>query len=109
MRVTKSGVSNAAVVGVSLGISISLGLGLSLTLAVVTTGVTSVTESVAMRVTKSGVSNAAVAKTISSISSIASEARVSIAEVGVSLGLGLSSSKGRTAEQNSKPEHLPCL
>ena len=98
-RVAKSGVT-VSVVGISLSISISLGLGLGLTLAVVTTRVA---ES---RVSK-GVSTA-VAKTISSVSSVAPQARVAISRVAtkaiavavvrVGLSLSLSSSKGRTAE-----------
>merc|ERR1719237_1097634 len=102
-----NGVVNTSVAGASVT-SVHTVEGLGLTLSVVSPGVTSVADSVATAV-ESRVSNAAVAETISSVSSIASEARVSIAEVGVSLGIGLSSSKGRTAEQNSKPEHLPCL
>merc|ERR1712051_824205 len=119
---TESGVSNGvsttvssvapqarvsvSVIGISL--SISLGLSLSLTLAVVTTRVSE--SSVA---TESGVSNAGISKTISSVSTVATKARVakaiSMPIISVGLGLSLSSSKGRTAEQNSKPEHLPCL
>merc|ERR1719305_567183 len=86
--------------------------GLGLTLAVVTTRVSE--SSVA---TEPGVSNAgistAISKTISSVSTVATKARVakaiSMPIISVGLGLSLSSSKGRTAEQNSKPEHLPCL
>merc|ERR1719234_2652850 len=98
--------SGVAVSVVGIGLSLSL----RLTLAVETTRVAA--ES---RVSKGGVSTA-VAEAISSVSSVAPQARVAVprvatqaiavAVVGVGLGLSLSSSKGRAAEQNSKPEHL---
>merc|ERR1712004_787236 len=96
---------SVSVVGISLSLSLSLRLGLSLTLAVVTSKTRVAVASISKSIADAGVTTA-VAKTVSTVA----PQPISTVDSGVAVAIvGISSGKGRTAEQDSKLEHLPCL